>query len=106
MKIMIYFTIGVLAPIMLNLLHLVIGIFVIAKRGSVMSIGFSGMSFVTKTIGMLFLTWLGIGYLGLDARIFIPLLTFFWFFTHVVEAFVIQYYMRLFESELLKRIQI
>ena len=42
---------------------------------------------------MVFLTWLGIGYFKLDVRIYIPLLTFFWFFTHVVEGIIIQGYM-------------
>jgi len=103
---MMYFIMGVLAPILLNLLHLVVGVYVVAKRGNVMSLGFSAVSFLTKTIGMLFLTWLGVGYLELDFRIFVPLLTFFWFFTHVVEALIIQHYMNMFTSEFLKRIQI
>ena len=51
---------GVFAPIILNLLHLIIGIYVVVQRGSVMSLGFTGMGFLTKTIGMVFLTWLGV----------------------------------------------
>ena len=90
---MMYFLLGVLAPIMLNLMHLVVGIYVVIQRGGVMSLGFTGVSFLTKTIGMMFLTWLGVGFFKLDFRIFVPLLTFFWFFTHIVEAFVIQHYM-------------
>ena len=100
-----YFLLGVLAPIFLNLLHMVIGIYVVVQRGSVMSLGFTGISFVTKTIGMLFLTWLGVGYLGLDIRIYIPLLAFFWFFTHVIEAFVIQHYIQQNVPEYLQRLQ-
>ena len=89
-----YILLGILAPIFLNLMHLVLGIFVVTQRGSIMSLGFTGMGFITKSIGMIFLTWLGIGYLGLDMRIFVPLLAFFWFFTHVLEAFVIQHYIQ------------
>ena len=59
-----------------------------------MSLGFSAMGFLTNTIGMLFLTWLGVGYFELDFRIYVPLLTFFWFFTHIVGAFVIQHYIK------------
>ena len=88
-----YFLLGVLAPIFLNLMHLCVGIYVVIQRGNMMSLGFSGMGFITKTIGMLFLTWLGVSKLGLDYQIFIPLLTFFWFFTHIVEGVVIQHYM-------------
>ena len=101
-----YILLGVLAPILLNLMHLMVGIYVVVQRGGMMSLGFTGVSFLTKTIGMLFLTWLGVGYLELDMRIFIPLLAFFWFFTHVVEAFVIQHYIDENQSELIKGIQI
>ena len=66
---MLYFILGVLAPILLNLMHLVVGIYITLQRGSVMSLGFSAMGFLTKTIGMLFLTWLGVGYCELDFRI-------------------------------------
>ena len=100
-----YFLMGVLAPSFLNLIHLVMGIYVVMARGNLMSLGFSAMGFVTKTMGMIFLTWLGIGYLGLDMRIFVPLLAFFWFFTHVLEAFVIQHYIKENESDLIRSIQ-
>ena len=90
---MMYFLLGVLAPIILNLLHLVVGIYVVTARGSVMSLGFTGMGFLTKTIALLWLTWLGVSIVELNYKIYVPLLTFFWFFTHLVEAFVIQHYM-------------
>jgi len=88
-----YFVLGVLAPMILNLMHLVIGVWVTLQRGNVISLGFSAAGFLTKSLGMVFLTWLGIGYLKLDVRIYMPLLTFFWFFTHVVEGIIIQGYM-------------
>ena len=40
------------------------------------------------------LTPQGIVKLNMDFQIYVPLLTFFWFFTHIVEAFVIQHYMK------------
>ena len=88
-----YFVLGVLAPVFLNLMHLVVGIWITLQRGNVISLGYSAAGFLTKSVGMVFLTWLGIGYLNLDVRIYIPLLTFFWFFTHVVEGIIIQGYM-------------
>ena len=88
-----YFVLGILAPMILNLMHLVIGVWVTLQRGNVISLGFSAAGFLTKSLGMVFLTWLGIGYLKLDVRIYMPLLTFFWFFTHVVEGIIIQGYM-------------
>tara|TARA_B100000287_G_scaffold216277_1_gene204092 strand:+ start:934 stop:1248 length:315 start_codon:yes stop_codon:yes gene_type:complete len=90
---MLYFLLGVLAPILLNLMHLCVGIYVVLARGNVVSLGFTGMSFLTKTICLLWLTWLGVGFLELEYKIYVPILTFFWFFTHMVEAFVIQHYM-------------
>ena len=101
-----YFLMGVLAPIFLNLMHLCVGIYVVIQRGNMMSLGFSGMGFITKTIGMLFLTWLGVSKLGLDYQIFIPLLAFFWFFTHIVEAFVINHYMKENVPKFLQDLQI
>ena len=74
-----YFLMGVIAPSFLNLLHLVIGVYVVNARGSVMSLGFSGISFLTKSMGMIFFTWLGVSMIGLDYRIFVPILTFVWF---------------------------
>ena len=84
---------------------MVVGIYVVIQRGSVVSLGFTGISFITKTIGMLFLTWLGVGYLGLDIRIYMPLLTFFWFFTHIIEAFVIQHYIQKNVADWIQRLQ-
>ena len=101
-----YILLGVLSPIILNLMHLLVGIYVVVQRGNVYSLGFSGMGFLTKSIGMIFLLWLGISKLNMDYQIFVPLLSFFWFFTHIVEGFVIQHYMKQNESELIKNLQI
>ena len=100
-----YFLLGVLAPIFLNLLHMIVGIYVVVQRGSVMSLGFTGISFITKSIGMVFLTWLGIVVIGLDYKIYVPILAFTWFFTHVVEAFVIQHYIQQNVPEHLQALQ-
>ena len=89
-----YFLMGVIAPSFLNLIHLVMGIYVVRARGNLMSLGFTGMGFITKTIGMLFLTWLGIEVVELDYRIYVPILSFVWFFSHICEAFVINHYMQ------------
>ena len=101
-----YIVLGILAPIMLNLMHLIVGIYVTVVRGSLIGLGFSAMGFLTKTMGMIFLTWLGVGYFELDFRIYIPLLTFFWFFTHIVVAFVIKHYIEQNVPEFLQRIQV
>tara|TARA_B100000029_G_scaffold132810_1_gene126787 strand:- start:762 stop:1082 length:321 start_codon:yes stop_codon:yes gene_type:complete len=101
-----YFLMGVIAPSFLNLVHMVMGIYVVMNRGSVMSLGFSAMGFLTKSIGMLFLTWLGIEVVGLDYRIYVPILSFVWFFSHICEAFVIQHYMENNVPEWVQKLQI
>ena len=101
-----YFLMGVIAPSFLNLLHLVMNIYIVVVRGNILSLGFSGISFLTKSMGMLFFTWLGISVLGLDYRIFVPILTFVWFFSHIAEAFVIQHYMQKNVPEWLQKLQL
>ena len=101
-----YFLMGVIAPSFLNLIHLVMGIYVVVARGNVMSLGFTAMGFLTKSIGMLFFTWLGIEIVGLDFRIYVPILTFVWFFSHIAEAFVINHYMQKNVPNWLQRLQI
>ena len=63
-----YVLVGVLAPVFLNILHLLVGLYIVIYRGSIMSLGFTGIGFLTKSMAMIFLTWLGVGYLGLDMK--------------------------------------
>ena len=101
-----YFLMGVIAPSFLNLLHLVLNIYIVVARGNILSLGFSGISFLTKSMGMIFFTWLGVSVMGLDFRIYVPILTFFWFFSHIAEAFVIQHYIQQNVPEKLQRMQV
>mgnify|MGYP001594079795 CR=1 FL=1 len=61
-----YFLMGVIAPSFLNLIHLVLNIYIVVMRGNILSLGFSGISFLTKSMGMIFLTWLGVSIIELD----------------------------------------
>ena len=101
-----YFVLGVLAPSILNLIHLVMNVYIVVARGNIMSLGFSGISFLTKTIGMLFLTWLGVSVVELDFRIYVPILSSVWFFSHIAEAFVIQHYMEQNVPKWIQRMQL
>ena len=101
-----YFVLGVLAPSILNLIHLVMNVYIVVARGNIMSLGFSGISFLTKTIGMLFLTWLGVSVIELDFRIYVPILSFVWFFSHIAEAIVIQHYMEQNVPKWIQRMQL
>ena len=87
--IMEYLLLGILAPMVLNLIHLGIGLFITKNQGNTYGVGFSAIGFVSKTAGMVFLTWLGVSYIELDFKIYVPLLTFFWFITNILEAFII-----------------
>ena len=89
-EIMEYFLLGFLSPILLNILHLSIGLCIVAKKGNVYSLAFSTLSFFTKTLGLIFLTWLGVDFLHLNFKIYIPILTLSWLTTHLIEAFTIQ----------------
>ena len=91
---MMYFLLGVLAPIFLNMLHMCIGIYITESKGSVMSLAFSGAGFFTKSISMVFIMYLGLETFSLNFRYFIPLLSSFFLMTHFIEAFVIQHYIQ------------
>jgi len=106
MEFAMYFLMGVIAPSFLNLIHLVLNIYIVVMRGNILSLGFSGISFLTKSMGMIFLTWLGVSIIELDFRIYVPILTFVWFFSHVAEAFVIQHYMEQNVPDWIQRLQI
>ena len=103
---MMYILMGILAPSLLNLMHLVVNIYVVMARGNIMSLGFTAISFLTKTIGMIFLTWVGVVHMELDFRIYVPILSFVWFFSHLCEAFVIQHYMERNVPSWLQRLQL
>lgn len=106
MEVAVYFLMGVIAPSFLNLIHLVLNIYIVVARGNILSLGFSGISFLTKSMGMIFFTWLGVSHMGLDFRIYVPILTFFWFFSHIAEAFVIQHYIQKNSPQYLQDIQL
>ena len=103
---MMYFLLGVLAPIFLNILHMCIGIYICVARGSVMSLAFSGAGFFTKSIGMVLIMYLGIETFGLDFKKLIPLLSLLFLMTHYIEAFVIQHYIQQNVKPHIQRLQI
>ena len=101
-----YFVLGVCAPSIFNLIHLIVGIYLVTQRGNLSSLAWTACGFITKTLFMLWLTWLGVGYFELDFRIYVPMLSFFWFGSHVAEGLLIQQLMKQNESEYIKRIQL
>ena len=65
-----------------------------------------GEYFLMGVIAPSFLNWLGIEIVGLDYRIYVPILTFVWFFSHIAEAFVINQYMQQNTPKWLQDLQI
>ena len=47
-----YILLGILAPIILNLMHMIVGLYVVTQRGNLMSLGFTGMG-LAGTLGIL-----------------------------------------------------
>jgi|TARA_B100001996_G_C18431362_1_gene504666 hypothetical protein len=97
---------GVIIPIIFGLIHTIIGVYLIYSKGNITALGWNMLGFVTKSIFMLFMTYVGIVVLGLNWRIYISILTFTWFITHILEALYITKHMNENCSDLIKRMQI
>ena len=95
---------GVIIPIIFGLLHTICGVYLIYTKGNTTALGWNILGFITKTIFMLFMTYIGVSVLEFDFRIYVPILSFVWFMTHIAEAFYIQYHMNENCSETLKSI--
>ena len=95
---------GVIIPIMFALIHTIIGVYLIYTKGNVTALGWNMLGFLTKTVFMLFMTYMGVSVLEFDFRIYVPILVFVWFITHIAEAFYNTYHMNENCSETLKSI--
>ena len=95
---------SVIIPILFGLLHTIAGVYLIYTKGNMTALGWNMLGFLTKTIFMLFMTYIGVSVLEFDFRIYVPILSFVWFMTHIAEAFYIQYHMNENCSEYLKSI--
>ena len=97
---------AVILPLMFGLLHTIAGVYLIYTKGNMTALGWNVLGFLTKSVFMLFMTYMGISVLELDFRIYVPILTFFWFMTHLVEAFVIHHYIQKNVSPHVQNLQI
>ena len=95
---------SVIIPIIFGLLHTIAGTYLIYSKGNMTALGWNMLGFLTKTVFMLFMTYMGVSVLELDFRIYIPILSFVWFMTHIAEALYITHHMNENVSENLKRI--
>lgn len=97
---------GVIIPIMFGTIHTLASVYLVYSRGNTITLGWNMLGFLTKTIFMLFMTYMGVSVLEFDVRIYVPILSFVWFMTHIGEAFYINHHMNENASEFIKSIQL
>jgi|TARA_R100001163_G_C5045276_1_gene182651 hypothetical protein len=81
---------GTLVPIVMSYINLEVIEYISNTKGNQLTLGFNMIQFITKSIFMVGMTYLGVAVLELDFRIYIPILSFTWFTFHVLEAFFTQ----------------
>ncbi len=79
--------IGMVGPAALSYINIEIIQWVSLKKGNLVALWFNVIQFIIKTIYMCFFTLLGVKILGLNFKIFVPILCTTWFFFHILEAF-------------------
>ena len=95
---------SVIIPIIFGLMHIITGTYLIYSKGNMTAIGWNMLGFLTKSVFMLFMTYMGVSVLEFDFKIYVPILSFVWFMTHIAEAFYIQHHMNENCNEYLKSI--
>ena len=85
---------AVIVPIIFGIIHTLASVYLVYSRGNVVALGWNMLGFLTKTIFMVFMTYMGVSVLEFDVRIYVPILSFVWFMTHISEAFYINFHMK------------
>ncbi len=88
---------GMLLPAIFSYFNLLIIDFIMGKYGPQKVNGFNMVQFITKTIFIIGLSYIGIKTLNLEPILFITLLCSTWFLYHILEAFHTQ---RLFNDNI------
>ena len=97
---------GILIPIMFSLIHTIVSVWLVYNYGNLSALGWNMLGFLTKSMFMLFMTYMGVIVLELNWKIYICLLSSVWFISHIWEAIYVTKHMDENCSELLKSIQI
>ena len=95
---------GVIIPIIFGLLHTIAGTYLIYSKGNMTALGWNMLGFLTKSVFMLFMVYMGVSVLELNWKVYVPVISFVWFMTHIAEAFYITHHMNENCSETLKSI--
>ena len=78
---------GMLCPIIFSLINIIIITYLDLNYNSQLVFFWNMLGFITKTMFMIFMTYLGVGVLDLDFRIYIPILCSVWYLCHLCETF-------------------
>ena len=97
---------AVIIPIIFGLIHTLASVYLVYSRGNTITLGWNMLGFLTKSIFMLFMTYMGVSVLEFDVKIYIPILSFVWFMSHIAEALYLTHHMNENCSETLKSIQL
>ena len=81
---------GMLVPTVMSYINIEVIEYLSKTRGNLITFGFNMVQFLTKTIFMCMMTYIGISVLELNATLYISLLCTTWFTFHVLEAFFTQ----------------
>ena len=95
---------GVIVPIIFGLLHTIVSVYMIYNRGNTIALGWNMLGFLTKSVFMIFMIYMGVSVLELNWKIYAPIISFVWFITHVAEALYVIHHMNENCSEYLKSI--
>jgi len=78
---------GVLVPIAMSYINILVITKLTKEQGNTVTFGFNIAQFIIKTIFLCLITFLGIKILGLNFKIFVPILCLTWFVFHLIEGF-------------------
>ncbi len=78
--------IGMVGPAAFSYINIEIIQWVSLKKGNLFALWFNVIQFIIKTMYMCLFTLLGVKILGLNFKIFVPILCTTWFFFHILEA--------------------
>ena len=81
---------GMLTPILFSYLNIKLIVFIMKNHGPEKVNGFNMIQFITKTIFMIGMSFLGVKILNLEPILYIILLCSTWFTFHIIEAFYTQ----------------
>ena len=78
---------GMLAPMAMSYINILIISKLTKEKGPLVTFSFNVMQFVVKTIFLCAITYVGVKVIGLNFKVFVPILCFTWFIFHVLEGF-------------------